>query len=154
MRAAAVSSLAKFGASVDSLKEKIVVLLKRALYDNDDEACPYFLNSIDAIFATSNVLLYNLKMVQCASVCPESTHLCIKVAAQSSLFLLTKCGPGHSGETANELNALLKRINSILTPYKRRRDIAAQNIYMSPKSFIDKIGSLKFEDITAPLDYR
>ena len=37
VRAAAVSSLAKFGATVDSLKEKIVVLLKRALHDNDDE---------------------------------------------------------------------------------------------------------------------
>ncbi len=43
VRAAAVSSLAKFGATVDSLKEKIVVLLKRALHDNDDEVrtlCP------------------------------------------------------------------------------------------------------------------
>lgn len=36
VRAAAVSSLAKFG-SVEDLRSKILVLLKRALFDNDDE---------------------------------------------------------------------------------------------------------------------
>ena len=36
VRAAAVSSLAKFGA-VEDLKPKILVLLRRALFDNDDE---------------------------------------------------------------------------------------------------------------------
>lgn len=39
VRAAAVSSLAKFGATVPELKERITTLLKRALHDNDDEVC-------------------------------------------------------------------------------------------------------------------
>ncbi|XP_075501702.1 coatomer subunit gamma-like [Primulina tabacum] len=37
VRASAVSTLAKFGAMVDSLKPRIFVLLKRCLFDNDDE---------------------------------------------------------------------------------------------------------------------
>ncbi|XP_027112274.1 coatomer subunit gamma [Coffea eugenioides] len=37
VRAAAVSTLAKFGAMVDSLKPRIFILLKRCLFDNDDE---------------------------------------------------------------------------------------------------------------------
>lgn len=37
VRAAAVSSLALFGAGVKDLTPRIVTLLKRALYDNDDE---------------------------------------------------------------------------------------------------------------------
>ena len=37
VRAAAVSSLAKFGALVHDLQPRITVLLRRALYDNDDE---------------------------------------------------------------------------------------------------------------------
>ncbi|ERN17499.1 coatomer subunit gamma-2 [Amborella trichopoda] len=37
VRAGAVSTLAKFGALVDSLKPRIFVLLRRCLYDNDDE---------------------------------------------------------------------------------------------------------------------
>ena len=41
MRAAAVASLARFGALVADLRPRILVLLSRALYDNDDEArCP------------------------------------------------------------------------------------------------------------------
>jgi hypothetical protein len=40
VRAAAVSSLAKFGANVEALKDKIVILLQRALFDNDDEVPP------------------------------------------------------------------------------------------------------------------
>lgn len=37
VRAAAVSSLANFGAQVEALRPRILVLLRRALYDNDDE---------------------------------------------------------------------------------------------------------------------
>ena len=37
VRAAAVSSLARFGAAVPALQTRIVVLLKRTLFDNDDE---------------------------------------------------------------------------------------------------------------------
>ena len=37
VRAAAVSSLARFGAAVPALQARVVVLLKRALFDNDDE---------------------------------------------------------------------------------------------------------------------
>lgn len=37
VRAAAVSALASFGARVPELTGRVVVLLKRALYDNDDE---------------------------------------------------------------------------------------------------------------------
>lgn len=37
MRAAAVSALARFGAAVEDLRLRVIVLLKRALYDNDDE---------------------------------------------------------------------------------------------------------------------
>ncbi|KAI5388552.1 coatomer subunit gamma [Lathyrus oleraceus] len=37
VRASAVSTLAKFGASVDALKPRIFVLLRRCLFDSDDE---------------------------------------------------------------------------------------------------------------------
>lgn len=37
VRAAAVSALANFGANVPELSQRVVVLLKRALFDNDDE---------------------------------------------------------------------------------------------------------------------
>lgn len=37
VRAAAVSSLARFGAAAEELRDRIVILLKRALFDNDDE---------------------------------------------------------------------------------------------------------------------
>lgn len=37
VRAAALSSLAQFGAECDELRERVVTLMKRALYDNDDE---------------------------------------------------------------------------------------------------------------------
>lgn len=40
VRAAAVSSLAQFGALVAELRPRIQVLLKRALHDNDDEVAP------------------------------------------------------------------------------------------------------------------
>ena len=40
VRAAAVASLARFGALVAELRPRILVLLSRALYDNDDEARP------------------------------------------------------------------------------------------------------------------
>lgn len=37
MRAAAVSALANFGAACEPLRPRIIVLLRRALSDNDDE---------------------------------------------------------------------------------------------------------------------
>ncbi|GMH35804.1 hypothetical protein BSKO_03672 [Bryopsis sp. KO-2023] len=37
VRAAAVSSLAKFGAEVEEVRPRVILLLKRALFDNDDE---------------------------------------------------------------------------------------------------------------------
>ena len=37
VRAAALSSLARFGAAVEDLRPRVVLLIKRALYDNDDE---------------------------------------------------------------------------------------------------------------------
>lgn len=37
VRAAAVSALANFGARCKGVRDRVVVLLKRALYDNDDE---------------------------------------------------------------------------------------------------------------------
>ncbi|XP_019169793.1 PREDICTED: coatomer subunit gamma-2 [Ipomoea nil] len=49
VRASAVSTLAKFGAIVDSLKPRIFVLLKRCLFDNDDEVrdrATLYLNTI------------------------------------------------------------------------------------------------------------
>ncbi|XP_071691790.1 coatomer subunit gamma-like [Rutidosis leptorrhynchoides] len=49
VRASAVSTLAKFGATVDSLKPRIFILLRRCLYDNDDEVrdrATLYLNTI------------------------------------------------------------------------------------------------------------
>lgn len=37
VRAAAVSSLASFGMTCDFLKPRVITLLQRALFDNDDE---------------------------------------------------------------------------------------------------------------------
>lgn len=37
VRAAAVSSLANFGAQVPALRQRVITLLQRALLDNDDE---------------------------------------------------------------------------------------------------------------------
>ena len=43
VRAAAVSSLAQFGALVEDLRPRIEILLRRALHDNDDEVQPLLL---------------------------------------------------------------------------------------------------------------
>ena len=37
VRASAVSALSKFGAAVESLKPRVLILLRRCVYDNDDE---------------------------------------------------------------------------------------------------------------------
>ncbi|XP_077215233.1 coatomer subunit gamma-2-like isoform X2 [Tasmannia lanceolata] len=60
VRASAVSTLAKFGALVDSLKPCIFVLLRRCLFDNDDEVrdrATFYLNMIgsnDSVSETDN----------------------------------------------------------------------------------------------------
>lgn len=41
MRAAAVSSLAAFGAHCANLRPRVLTLLQRALFDNDDEVCTW-----------------------------------------------------------------------------------------------------------------
>ncbi|XP_031392812.1 coatomer subunit gamma [Punica granatum] len=51
VRASAVSTLAKFGAMVDSLKPRIFVLLRRCLFDSDDEVrdrATLYLNTLGA----------------------------------------------------------------------------------------------------------
>jgi hypothetical protein len=48
VRAAAVSSLARFGAAAEELRERITILLKRALFDNDDEVRPAPFSSVQA----------------------------------------------------------------------------------------------------------
>lgn len=37
VRAAALSSLSRFGANCPELSDRVIMLLKRALFDNDDE---------------------------------------------------------------------------------------------------------------------
>lgn len=49
VRASAVSALAKFGVVVANLRPRILILLRRCLYDNDDEV-------MDLPFSTSSVL--------------------------------------------------------------------------------------------------
>lgn len=39
IRAAAVATLAKFALQVADLRDRVLVLLRRALFDNDDEVC-------------------------------------------------------------------------------------------------------------------
>jgi len=51
VRASAVSALAKFGVKLDSLRPNIVILLKRCLYDNDDEVrdrATFYLNILQS----------------------------------------------------------------------------------------------------------
>lgn len=47
VRAAAVSSLAKFGALVEDLRDRVKVLLSRALHDNDDEVGAFLGPTLD-----------------------------------------------------------------------------------------------------------
>eukprot|EP00252_Welwitschia_mirabilis_P027997 TRINITY_DN98_c0_g1_i2.p1 TRINITY_DN98_c0_g1~~TRINITY_DN98_c0_g1_i2.p1 ORF type:complete len:566 (+),score=123.93 TRINITY_DN98_c0_g1_i2:133-1830(+) len=52
VRASAVSALAKFGSQVDSLKPRILVLLRRCLFDSDDEVrdrATLYLNALGEI---------------------------------------------------------------------------------------------------------
>ncbi|XP_047320129.1 coatomer subunit gamma-2 [Impatiens glandulifera] len=52
VRASAVSTLAKFGALVDALKPRIFILLRRCLFDSDDEVrdrATLYLNMLDGI---------------------------------------------------------------------------------------------------------
>eukprot|EP00252_Welwitschia_mirabilis_P027999 TRINITY_DN98_c0_g2_i1.p1 TRINITY_DN98_c0_g2~~TRINITY_DN98_c0_g2_i1.p1 ORF type:complete len:890 (+),score=165.23 TRINITY_DN98_c0_g2_i1:103-2772(+) len=52
VRASAVSALAKFGSLVDSLKPRITVLLRRCLFDNDDEVrdrATLYLNALEGV---------------------------------------------------------------------------------------------------------
>lgn len=51
IRSSAVSALAKFGVKLDHLRPSIIVLLKRCLYDNDDEVrdrATFYLNVLEA----------------------------------------------------------------------------------------------------------
>ena len=48
VRAAAVSSLAQFGALVEDLRPRIQILLQRALHDNDDEVNHSLLAACDS----------------------------------------------------------------------------------------------------------
>lgn len=59
VRASAVSALAKFGAVVDGLKPRILVLLRRCLYDNDDEV-PTCLTQSEVI----KTFFYNIAELQ------------------------------------------------------------------------------------------
>lgn len=45
VRASAVSALAKFGVVVEGLRPRILILLRRCLYDNDDEVPNYAFDS-------------------------------------------------------------------------------------------------------------
>ncbi|MBA0717021.1 hypothetical protein Golax_004865 [Gossypium laxum] len=74
VRAGAVSTLAKFGAMVDSLKPRIFVLLRRCLFDTDDEVrdrATLYLNTLGAdgavedmkefLFGSLDIPLVNLE---------------------------------------------------------------------------------------------
>lgn len=57
VRASAVSALAKFGALVESLKPRIFVLLRRCLFDNDDEVrdrATLYLNALGGDVSSDN----------------------------------------------------------------------------------------------------
>lgn len=63
VRAAAVSSLAKFAAKVDTLRPSIQVLLKRSLNDGDDEA------SRDYMLLMGNMMTKDVVLFAC-----KNTH--------------------------------------------------------------------------------
>ncbi len=66
VRAAAVSSLAKFGALVEDLRPRIRVLLSRALHDNDDE--------VRCLFSSSLTAAMLMAMHSCTAAQAACTH--------------------------------------------------------------------------------
>ena len=52
MRASAVSALAKFGVAVEELRPRILILLRRCLYDTDDEVLHILVFGIWNIIST------------------------------------------------------------------------------------------------------
>lgn len=76
VRAAAVSSLAQFGALVEELRPRVQVLLKRALHDNDDEVTVHtpllapcaLLTSFALLTAAASIFLYNRRRLHLSAV--------------------------------------------------------------------------------------
>ena len=67
MRASAVTSLAKFGAVVEYLRPRIIILLKRCLYDNDDEVRSLFSKGALRCLSTNafSFWLFDIKQEVC-----------------------------------------------------------------------------------------
>ena len=90
VRAAAVSSLAQFGALVEELRPRIQVLLKRALHDNDDEVC--LTGTCTCCQVLSDQVLHALRCLQLVqlirTVLALCTHTCLPAAHACSYSTL------------------------------------------------------------------
>eukprot|EP01018_Ginkgo_biloba_P001900 Gb_36850 [translate_table: standard] len=119
VRASAVSALAKFGALVESLKPRIFVLLRRCLFDNDDEVrdrATLYLNALGGddslheaekdvkgfIFGTLELPLVNLEAsLQAYEASEEPFNLAAVPKEVKSQPLAEKKAPGKKSIAAN-----------------------------------------------------
>uniref|UniRef100_A0A0C9S951 Coatomer subunit gamma n=2 Tax=Spermatophyta TaxID=58024 RepID=A0A0C9S951_9CONI len=129
VRASAVSALAKFGALVEPLKPRIFILLRRCLYDNDDEVrdrATLYLNALggdvsseeagkdtkEFIFGSLDVPLVNLEAsLQAYEASEEPFSLAAVPKEVKSQPLAEKKAPGKKAATTNVGTTAVKSVS-------------------------------------------